>query len=64
MIRGTFLGVPMMRIIVFWGLNGAFPIYGNYRIAGSRILRRLNHDASYPYSWLVGKKGISYTGTI
>ena len=32
-IRGTLLGVPMIRIIVFWGLYLGAPILGNYQIS-------------------------------
>ena len=28
-IRGTFLGVPIIRTIVFWGLYSGPPILGN-----------------------------------
>ena len=35
-IRGTFLGVPIIRIIVFWGLYWGPPILGNYHIKGCR----------------------------
>ena len=28
-IRGTFLGVPIIRTIVFWGLYGGPPVLGN-----------------------------------
>ena len=31
-IRGTLLGVPIMRTIVFWGLCWGLPIQGNYRL--------------------------------
>ena len=31
-IRGTFLGVPLIRIIVFWGLYWGPLILGNYHI--------------------------------
>ena len=31
-IRGTLLGVPIIRIIVFWGLYWGPPILGNYQI--------------------------------
>ena len=37
-IRGTFLGVPIIRIIVFWGLYWGLPILGNYHIT---------HDISF-----------------
>ena len=29
---GTFLGVPIIRTIVFWGLYWGPPILGNYHI--------------------------------
>ena len=31
-IRGTFLGVPIIRTIVYWGLYWVPPILGNYHI--------------------------------
>ena len=31
-IRGTFFGVPIIRIIVFWGLYWGLLILGNYHI--------------------------------
>ena len=31
-IRGIFLGVPIIRTIVFWGLYWGPPILGNYHI--------------------------------
>ena len=31
-MRGTFLGVPMLRIIVFWGLYWGPLIWGKYHI--------------------------------
>ena len=30
--RGTFLGVPIIRIIVYWGLYWGPPIWGTYHI--------------------------------
>ena len=33
-IRCTFLGVPVIRTIVFWGLYWGPPILGNYHIFG------------------------------
>ena len=35
-IRGTFLGVPIMRFIVFWGLYWGPPILGNYHMGVSQ----------------------------
>ena len=32
-IRGTFLGVPMTRVFVYWDLYWGPPIYGNYHIS-------------------------------
>ena len=34
-IRGTFLGVPIIRIIEFWGLYWGPLILGNYHIEDS-----------------------------
>ena len=31
-IRGPFLGVPIIRPIIFWGLYWGPPILGNYHI--------------------------------
>ena len=31
-IRGTFLGVPIIGIIVYWGLNWGPLILGNYHL--------------------------------
>ena len=40
-IRGTFLGVPIARIIIFWGLCWGSLVWGNYHFIFSdlRILR-------------------------
>ena len=35
-IRGTILGVPKIRIIVFWGLYWGPLILGNYHIRNTR----------------------------
>ena len=32
-IMGTFLGVPIIRIIVYWGLYWGPPILGNYQMS-------------------------------
>ena len=37
-IRGTILGVPVMRAIVFWGLYRVPLIFGNYHIFGAEDL--------------------------
>ena len=31
-IRGTIFGVPRIRTRVFWGLDWASPIWGNYHL--------------------------------
>ena len=36
-IRGTFLGVPIIRTIVYWGLYWVPPILGNYHLHTRRI---------------------------
>ena len=41
-IRGTILGVPRIRTIVFWGLYWGPPILGNYR-----VLFGVPHNADY-----------------
>ena len=33
---GTFFGVPIIRIIVFWGLNWGPPILRNYHVEVSQ----------------------------
>ena len=38
-IRGTFLGIPIIRIVVFWGLDWGLPILGNFHICCVRSLR-------------------------
>ena len=35
-IRGTFLGVPIIRIIIFWGLYWGPSILGNYHLTKIR----------------------------
>ena len=37
-IRGTLLGVPIIRIVVYWGLYWGPPILGNYHIAPTQPL--------------------------
>ena len=32
-IKGTILGVPIIRIVIFWGLYWGPPIFGNYHIS-------------------------------
>ena len=34
-IRGTFLGIPIIRIIVFWDLDWDPPIWGNYHVSSA-----------------------------
>ena len=35
-IRATFLGVPIIRAIVYWGLYWGTLIWGNYHLAKER----------------------------
>ena len=35
--RGTLLGVPILRIIVYWGLYWGPPILGNYHINSKKF---------------------------
>ena len=37
-IRGTFLGAPVIRILVFWGLYWGPPILGNYHTGSAPSL--------------------------
>ena len=39
-IRGTILGVPIIRTIVFWGLYWGTLIWGNYHVGLIRIKSR------------------------
>ena len=43
-IRGTFLGVPIIRTIIFWGLYWGPPILGNYHRTYIRIPREGGMD--------------------
>ena len=43
-IRGTFLGVPIIRIIIYWGLYWGPLILGNYHI--SLLLTKLGGGVS------------------
>ena len=36
-IRGTLVGVPIIRTIVFWGLCWGPPILGNYHIGMQKV---------------------------
>ena len=49
-IRGTFLGVPIMRIIVFWGLYWGPLILGNYQIGeGQKFLQEILGSAGLSF---------------
>ena len=37
----TFLGVPIIRIMVYWSLYWGPPILGNYHIGGPKVLQLL-----------------------
>ena len=45
-IRGTLLGVPIIRIIVFWGLYLGPLILGNYQIKKLQGINGLNASTS------------------
>ena len=45
-IRGTFLGVPMMRTIVYWGLYWGSLILGNYPIG---IMQKTMENTIYGF---------------
>ena len=65
-IRGTFLGVPIIRTIVYWGLYWGPPILGNYHMTSvqlSFLKLFLWHDLCLllditlnpkPYGWACG----------
>ena len=44
-IRGTFLGVPIARIIIFWGPMLGFPCLGKITISSFSDLRILRAQA-------------------
>ena len=44
-IRGTILGVPIIRTIVFWGLYWGPPIKGNYHVL--RCILEILHGPKY-----------------
>ena len=46
-IRGTILGVPIIRIIVYWGLCWGPLILGNYHV-GSRDYDKKTEDEVEP----------------
>ena len=43
---GTLLGVPIIRVIVFWGLYWGNLILGNYHIRNGGLM------GSFPLSWV------------
>ena len=43
-IKGTFLVVPKLRIIVFWGLYWGPPVYGNYYERVSAFEEKVHRD--------------------
>ena len=62
-IRGTLLGVPMIRILLSWGLYWGSPILGNYHIVHkgfppySNLTSVLNSNPDFGASaWLPGLK--------
>ena len=63
-IRGTFLGVPIIGIIIYWGLYWGHPILGNYHIAmsWSSVCSVIGHNlqqSSFPHRALVVVRSLS-----
>ena len=50
-IRGTLLGVPIIRIIVFWGLYWGPLILGNYHIPIMIQDKYIGDRIWMPYLW-------------
>ena len=51
-IRGTILGVPILRIIVYWGLYWGPPILGNYHIITYiPLIRHVGHTGPFVSLW-------------
>ena len=62
-IRGTFLGVPILRTLVFWGLYWGPPIWGNYPVSNHLINSLLAPIASEVCSdWGPVKVGYGFIG--
>ena len=68
-IKGTILGLPIIRTIVFWGLYWGPPILGNYHMfrpkgrcrhhicnseSGSGLVREA-WERAFPISWVAVK---------
>ena len=47
-IRGTFIGVPIIRTVVFWGLFWGPPILGKYHIVPSNLVFQFLSSLSFP----------------
>ena len=47
-IRGTFSGVPIIRTVVFWGLNWGPPMLGKYHIVPSHRVFQFLSSLSFP----------------
>ena len=54
---GTILGVPVLRIIVFWGLYWGPPILGNYHILQVLLSKYLKDYSPSPKYLIVGYMG-------
>ena len=59
---GTFLGVPILRIIVYWGLYWGLPILGNYHITDCKVSPILVPAGSSPVSERGGKETLGRKG--
>ena len=59
-IRGTLLGVPIRRTIVFWGLYWGPLILGNYHLPSFKIARAssMSLEAQLPIYWVSDLKSL------
>ena len=63
-IRGTIFGVPIVRIILFWGLYWGPPILGNYHFSDPRTARRAYSKATMRNTTLALGFNLKLKGTI
>ena len=49
--RGTIMGIPIIRIIVFWGLHRGSLVLGNYQVSQSAVCMPL-----WPHSRFAGSR--------
>ena len=60
-MRGTILGVPMIRTIVYWGLYWVPLILGNYRMPQKRR-SKCNHTSCTSVNVAFVKRHLPYSG--